>query len=143
MGLVYTIGGGMTDSADLLPGLFRIYAGTMPEEADRVVAAIVDQIRAMHRGDFSDEEVAGVQQYLAGAALFELQTVEQRAERLVDLERLGLPLDEPKIWPERIAALTPRKVRDAARTHLHPDALFRVVLGPLARSARKVRPRCA
>jgi zinc protease len=142
MGLVYTVGGGMTDSADLLPGLFRIYAGTMPEEADRVVAAIVEQIRAMHHGDFSDDEVVGVQQYLAGAALFELQTVEQRAERLVDLERLGLPLDEPKTWPERIAAITPRQVRDAARTHIHPDALFRVALGPQARPARKARSRC-
>ncbi|MDR3622811.1 MAG: pitrilysin family protein [Paludisphaera borealis] len=139
LGLVYTVGGGMTDSADLMPGLFRIYAGTMPEEADRVVAAIVDQIRAMHLGHFSDDEVAGVQQYLAGAALFELQTVEQRAERLVDLERLGLPLDEPKTWPERIAAITPRQVRDAARTHLHPDALFRVALGPLARKRRGKR----
>ena len=139
LGLVYTVGGGMTDSADLMPGLFRIYAGTMPEEADRVVAAIVDQIRAMHLGDFSDEEVAGVRQYLAGAALFELQTVEQRAERLVELERLGLPLDEPKTWPDRIAAVTPRQVRDAARVHLHPDALFRVALGPLARKRRTKR----
>ena len=106
------------------------------EEADRVIAAIVDQIRAMHRGDFSDEEVAGVRQYLAGAALFDLQTVEQRAERLVELERLGLPLDEPKTWPDRIATITPRQVRAAARVHLHPDALFRVALGPLAKSPR-------
>ncbi|HMF38802.1 MAG TPA: pitrilysin family protein, partial [Isosphaeraceae bacterium] len=52
LGLVYSIGGGMTDSADLLPGLFRVYAGTMPEEAERVVAAITGQVQAMHDGAF-------------------------------------------------------------------------------------------
>ncbi|MDG3006971.1 M16 family metallopeptidase [Paludisphaera mucosa] len=141
MGLVYSIGGGATDSADVLPGLFRIYAGTMPEEADRVVAAVAEQIRAMHDGRFSDDEVDRVQRYLAGASLFELQTVEQRAERLVDLERLGLPLDEPRNWPTRIAAVTPDRVRDAARRRLRPDGLFRVELGPVAKSPRKVAAR--
>ncbi|AMV36322.1 M16 family metallopeptidase [Planctomyces sp. SH-PL62] len=137
MGLVYSIGGGATDSADVLPGVFRIYAGTRPEEADRVVAAVSEQIRAMHDGDFSDDEVIRVQRYLTGASLFELQTVEQRAERLVDLERLGLPLDEPRTWPARIAAVTPARVRDAARRRLSPDGLFRVELGPASRTTRR------
>ncbi|WP_165067150.1 M16 family metallopeptidase [Paludisphaera rhizosphaerae] len=141
MGLVYSIGGGATDSADVLPGLFRIYAGTMPDEADRVVAAVAEQVRAVHVGDFSDEEVARVQRYLGGAALFELQTVEQRAERLVDLERLGLPLDEPRTWPARVAAVTPEQVRDAARRRLHPEAMFRVELGPIARRPARRRIR--
>src|SRR5208282_1818687 len=92
LGLVYSIGGGMTDSADLLPGLFRVYAGTMPEEADRA------------------------RRYLAGAYVFDFQTVDQRAERLLELERLGLSLDEPKHWPERISRITARQVRQAART---------------------------
>jgi len=139
LGLVYTIGGGMTDSADIAPGLLRIYAGTMPEEAGRVVAAINEQLQAMSRGEFSDDEVRCVQHYLAGASLFDLQTVEQRAERIVDLERLGLPLDEPKTWPRRIAAITPDRVREAARAHLHPEALFRVELGPLVSPAAKRR----
>lgn len=137
LGLVYTIGGGMTDSADVAPGVLRIYAGTMPEEAPRVVAAINEQLLAMSRGEFSDDEVHRVQHYLAGASLFDLQTVEQRAERIVELERLNLPLDEPKTWPRRIAAITPERVREAARAHLHPEALFRVELGPLAQSTKR------
>ena len=99
LGLVYSIGGGITDSADLLPGLFRVYAGTMPEETSRVVAAIADQVRAMHDGAFSDDEVDRARRYLASAFLFDFQTVEQRADRLLELERLGLPLDEPRRWP--------------------------------------------
>ena len=50
LGLAYSVGGGMTDSADVAPGLFRVYVGTMPDEADRAVAAVVEQVRAMHAG---------------------------------------------------------------------------------------------
>jgi zinc protease len=143
LGLVYSIGGGMTDSADLLPGMFRVYAGTKPEEADRVVAAITGQVRAMHDGAFSDDEVDRARSYLAGAYVFDFQTVEQRAERLLELERLGLSLDEPKHWPERIARITARQVRQAARTHLRPDSLFRVEYGPLVRRGQKLQAECA
>jgi zinc protease len=143
MGLVYSIGGSMTDSADLLPGLFRVYAGTMPEEADRVVAAITDQIKAMHDGAFGDDEIERAKTYLAGAHVFDFQTVEQRAERLLELVRLGLDLDEPKRWPETMERITSRQVRQAARIHLHPNALFRVHYGPLVRRGSRRRAECA
>ncbi|QEH32377.1 Protease 3 precursor [Aquisphaera giovannonii] len=137
MGLVYTIGGGIADTADLLPGLFRVYAGTRPEEADRVAAAIAGQVRAMHEGAFSDDEVDRARRYLTGAHVFDLQTVEQRADRLYELERLSLPLDEPILWPDRIAAVTPAQVRQAARDRLKPTSLSRVEYGPISRRGQK------
>ena len=120
MGLVYSIGGGMTDSADVVPGLFRVYAGTMPEQAERVVATITEQIQAMHAGSFSDDEVDRARRYLTGAWVFDYQSVEQRAERLLELERWGLAARRARTWPDRIAAITPRQVRKAARIHLGP-----------------------
>jgi zinc protease len=143
MGLVYAIGGGITDSADILPGVFRVYAGTMPEDADRVVATITDQIRAMRSGAFSDEEVERARCYLAGAWVFDYQGVEQRAERLLDLERWGRPLDDPLTWPDRIAAITTAQVRRVARAHLAPEALCRVELGPIRRRGQRSRAECA
>ena len=100
--------------------MFRVYVGTMPDEADRAVAAVVEQVRAMHAGDFSDEEVDRARRYLAGSWVFDYQTVEQRADRLLELERWQLSLDQPLRWPERIAQVTPRQVRRAARAHLDP-----------------------
>ncbi len=131
MGLAYSIGGGITDTADMAPGMFRVTVGTMPEESDRVVAAIVEQVRAMHAGEFSDEEVEHARRYLAGSWVFDFQTVEQRAERLLELERYGIDLDEPLRWPEQVAAVTPRQVRRAARIHIDPNALARVEFGPI------------
>jgi zinc protease len=143
LGLAYTVGGGMTDSADLAPGLFRIYIGTGPDEADRAVAAALEQIRAVHRGAFDDEEVDRARRYLAGAWVFDYQTVGQRAERLLELERWSLPLDEPLRWPERIARVTPRQVRQAARRHIDPAALVRVEYGPTSAPRRRARADCA
>jgi zinc protease len=137
LGLAYSIVGGMTDSADLLPGLFRVYAGTMPEEADRVIRAITRQVQAMHDGEFSDDEVDRARSYLAGAYVFDFQSVDQRAERLLELERLGLALDEPKYWPDRISRITARQVRQAAQAHLRPSSLVRVEYGPLVGRRQK------
>lgn len=139
LGLAYSVGGGVTDSADVLPGLFRVYVGTGPGESDRAVAAVLEQIQAMHDGDFSDDEVEEARSYLAGSWVYDFQTVSQRADRLVDLERWGLPLDEPLHWPERIAKITPAQVRRAARRHLHPEALVRVEYGPIHRRSRRRR----
>jgi zinc protease len=143
LGLVYTIGGGMTDSGDVLPGLFRVHAGTMPEQAERVISTVTEQIRAMYAGAFSDEEVDRARDYLTGAWVFDYQSVEQRAERLLELERWGISLDEPRHWPKRIAAITSRQVRKAARTHLIPEALCRVELGPPRRRSHRVEAECA
>ncbi|HEV3121570.1 MAG TPA: pitrilysin family protein [Isosphaeraceae bacterium] len=141
LGLAYAVNGGMTDSADVEPGLFRIYVGTGTDEADRAVAAVVDQVQAIHRGEFSDEEVARARRYLAGSWVFDYQTVEHRAERLMELERWGLSLDEPVRWPARIARISAKQVRKAARKHLHPEALVRVEYGPVRprRSGGEVR----
>jgi zinc protease len=131
MGLAYAVGGGMTDSADVVPGCLRIYVGTGTAEADRAVKAVVEQIEAMHRGDFSDDEVRRARDYLAGSWVFDYQTVSQRAERLLELERWGLPLSDPLVWPDRIAAITPEMVRQAAKRNIAPGSLARVEYGPL------------
>ena len=138
MGLAYSVGGGMTDSADVEPGLFRIYLGTGPDEVDRAVAAVAEQIRLLHRGSFSDDEVERARLYLAGSWVFDFQTVEQRAERLLELERFGLGLDDPLLWPDRIGRITPDQARAVARRHLDPDALTRVEYGPIRRQGRRV-----
>jgi len=49
------------------------------------------------------------------------------------LERWGLPLDEPHLWPARVARVTPAQVRRAARRHIDPAALVRVEFGPIRR----------
>jgi len=143
LGLAYTVTGGMTDSADRTPGLFRVYLGTGPEEAPLAVAAVLEQIEALHRGAFSDEEIAQAVHYLSGAWVFDYQTVRERADRLIDLAYFGLPLDEPLKRPARLAQLTPAEIRAAARRHIHPEALTRVEYGPLRGDDHSEQAECA
>jgi zinc protease len=143
LGLVYTVGGGITDSADLEPGLFRIDLATGPDEANRATEAVCDQIQAMHLGAFRDEEVDAAARYLASAWVFDYQTVGQRAERLLELELWGLPLDDPLRRPDRIRRITPRDVRRAARRWIDPSALVRVEYGPIRRRVSKAGRECA
>jgi zinc protease len=130
LGLVYSVSGGMTDSADLLPGVFRIAAATSPDATERVVATIIQIVKDVSVGRFSDEDVLAARRYLAGSWVFDFQGIEQRAERLLELERWGLSLDEPFHWPDRIDSITSEEVRRAARRHLRPNGLTRVELGP-------------
>ncbi len=143
LGLAYSVGGGMTDSADIEAGMFRVYVGTGPDEADRAVAAVLEQVRLMHAGAFSDEEVDRARHYLAGSWVFDYQTVEQRAERLMELERWGLGLDEPLRWPERISQVTTRQVQRAAKAHIDPSAMIRVEYGPIRPRSRRADAECA
>ena len=143
MGLAYSVGGGMTDSADIEAGMFRIYLGTGPDEADRAISAVMEQVRMMHAGEFSDEEVDRARHYLAGSWVFDYQTVEQRAERLMELERWGLTLDEPVQWPDRISRVTARQVRRAAKLHIDPAAMIRVEYGPIRSRSRRSDAECA
>ena len=143
LGLAYSVGGGITESADVVAGVFRVYAGTMPEEADRLVAAVMEQVQAVHDGAFSDDEVDRARRYVAGSWVFEFQTVEQRAERLLELERWELGLDEPIHWPDRIAKITPKQVRRAAKIHIRPESLCRVEYGPLRRRSQGSGAECA
>lgn len=136
MGLAYSVSGSIADSADLVPGALRLYVGTSPGDVDRAVAAALDQLRALHRGEFSDAEVEEARSYLAGSWVFDFQTVSQRAERLLELERWGLPLDEPVHYPRTISQISPARVRRAAARHLDPSTLVRVEYGP-ARKRRK------
>jgi zinc protease len=137
LGLAYVVGGGMTDSSDVMAGQLRIYVGTSPVDAELAIAAVRAEIATVHRGEFSDEEVDRARGYLAGSWVFDYQTVSQRAERLFELERWGLPLDEPSRFPRRIAQITPAAVRSAAARNLRPDSLVQIVFGPVASRSRR------
>ena len=81
--------------------------------------------------------------YLAGSWVFDFQTVEQRAGRLLELERWGLPLDEPLTWPGG-SRRSPR-ARSAGRpgSTSTPTALVRVEYGPIRRGRQGTDAECA
>ncbi len=133
LGLVYHVGGSITDTADRIEGVFRVSLATRPADAKRAIDVVIDQIEQMQRGEFSDDEVELARRHLASSWVFDFQTIGQRAERLFELERWRLPLEHPLHWPGRLARISAKRVRAAAARKLHPEALVRVELGPVSR----------
>jgi zinc protease len=130
LGLAYAVGGGMTDSADLLPGVLRVYLGTNPGSARRARQVVLAELNQLQKGQFGDEEVRAAQCYLARSHVFEYASVSSRAERLLELERWGESVDQAISWPLRVMSLTPDEVRRAAARHLRLNELVEVVSGP-------------
>lgn len=141
LGLAYSVEGGIAETADLLPGVLRIYLGTGPEDVERAVAAARGVLEELHRGCFEDGEVREVQRHLASAWVLDHMSVAQRAERLLEQQRWGLPLDAAARWPDRIMAVTPADVRRAAARHLKPHRLIQLEYGPILRRKRAAVPR--
>ena len=121
LGLAYSISGGMTDSADVvsgaIPGLRRHHARGSRSSGRRHHRPDPGDAQ---RGHSRTDEVDSARRYLAGAWAFEFQTVEQRADRLLELERWGLDLDEPGAGPNGSPRSRLARSASAARRHLSP-----------------------
>ncbi len=144
LGLVYSIGGGMTDSADVVPGLFRVYAGTMPGRvASESSPPSPNRSGRCTRARSPTTKSNGPAGTWPGPGRSTSRASNSGPTGCWSSSGGGSTSSEPKHWPERIAAITPRQVRRAAKRHLQPDALYRVELGPLRRPDQRAQEECA
>jgi predicted Zn-dependent peptidase len=80
-GLVYSIYSFLTSAAD--SGLFGIYAGTGPEEADKLLPLLRDEIDIICSGDnITIDEVARARAQLKASVLMARESTSARAEQL-------------------------------------------------------------
>lgn len=128
-GLAYTVYCRMAGSAGIDPGRFEAYIGTAPENLDRAIDGLREQIALMAERGPSDAEVAEAKAYLTGSSVFDYETNAQVAAFLSTAEICGLGFDEPQRYMEEVSRVTTRDVRRAARDYIKPDALCLVVVG--------------
>ena len=68
-----------------------------------------------------------------------LETVDAMAATMATLAFHGLPLDEYKQLPEKIAAVDAAEVARVVKAWLHPEKMPVVIVGPAAQSAEKLK----
>ena len=78
----------------------------------------------------SEEEFEKFISYNVGRFGLSLETSASVLSSLVDLEVHGLPTDSLDTYRSRIRAMTLEEVRSVAKSHLHPDRVAIVLLGP-------------
>ncbi|MEP7272416.1 MAG: pitrilysin family protein [Acidobacteriota bacterium] len=129
-GLAYSVYCHMARSAGLDAGRFIAYIGTAPENLGSALDGLHEQIELITREPPTAAEVEAAKAYLTGSFVFEFETNSQLAEYLVNAEMFGLGFDYPSRFVSEIESVSVDDVFCAARSHIRPEALTEVIVGP-------------
>jgi zinc protease len=115
---------------NVVEGPLVVRAGVSPQNIDRALAAIDDEIGRMGKEGVSADEMADSRRYLIGSMPRVLETNAGIASFLHSAEYFGLGLDYDRRLPALLAEVTLDEVNEVARTFLDPARAAVVVAGP-------------
>jgi zinc protease len=127
-GLAYYASSSLGSS--LGPGPWAVSAGVDPENEDRAIELIFDELRRFSSELVTEEELADVQANLTGRMPLSLESNTGVASRLLHMEKHHLGLDYLRRYRETIKAVTREAVLAAAAKYLALDRLVVAVAGP-------------
>ena len=111
-------------------GPLVVRAGVDPENVERAIEAIDQEVRALGTDGPTIEELAQTKQFLIGSIPRTLETNAGIASFLQSEEQFGLGLDYDRRLADDIRAVTLDQVRAAAAEILHPEVAAVAVAGP-------------
>ncbi|MCX5715896.1 MAG: pitrilysin family protein [Candidatus Omnitrophica bacterium] len=126
--LVYAIGSADYTPKD--PGIFGITAVCKPENTDKVVAAVWDEVVKMQTDAVSEKELQKAKNQVLSGYIFSKQTVEDQAADLVGSQILTGDHDFSKKYVEGVSAVTKESLTAAAKKYLIKNNSTLVVLTP-------------
>ena len=120
-------------------GSFKVSAQTKNENANRVIEAVVKEIKQMGHEMVSEKELKSAKDYLTGSFPLTLDTNAKVAGLLVNIENYNLGYDYFDKYPQYINAVTRQKVLEVARKYLHPDRYCLVVVADQEKAAVTIK----
>jgi zinc protease len=128
MGLVYNVYSGF--EAQLGAGSWYSYLGTNPQNVDKAVATLVEQMKLMQEKGATRQEVQATVDYIAGSfPARRLETSASIADTLHAAEFYGLGMDYLRKYQSLYRSVTLDQVNSAARKYLHPERYTLVEAG--------------
>lgn len=127
-GMAYYVSSGL--EANLIEGPLMIRAGVAPENVDRAVASIDEELTRMRTEGVTETELTESRQYLVGSMPRSLETNAGIAHFLQNAEFFGLGLDYDARLSDLLGAVTRDDVHAAARRLLDPERATIVIAGP-------------
>ena len=115
-------------------GRFQMAMQTRNESAREAMSVARAEIERIRRDGVTDEELRDAKSYLIGSFSLGLETNDDIADFLGQVEYLGLGLDYADRYPDLIRGVTVEDVLRAARKHLQPEKLIVVVVGDLEKA---------
>ncbi len=127
-GLAYTLGAGHTAGWD--PGVLSVYAATRPEEQQRTLDALLEQLQRIVDEGVTDEELSQAKRYLIGSYRMELQRLSGLARRAAVDELYGVGYDAWQQYEARINAVSLADVNAVAKRYVRLSQRAQVMIGP-------------
>jgi zinc protease len=108
---------------------FIVSAQTRTAEVARVTAILKEELARMIREPVSEAELGLAKSYLIGSFPLRLDTSGKVADFISVVEELGLGLDYPERYKERVGKVTMADVQGVAAKYFDPVSFNRVVVG--------------
>jgi len=121
------------------PGPFVISTFTPAAQTGLVVKEIKAVMQEVRERGITAQELAEAQSYYVGHFPLGLETPRGIGSRVVSMDLYNLGLDYLHRYRERIQEVTLTSAQEAARKHLHPEALVALVVGPAAQCAEDLK----
>jgi zinc protease len=116
--------------ANVAEGPLVIRAGVAPENVDRTISSIDEEVRAIVRDGVTASELADAKRYLIGSMPRNLETNSGIASFLHTAEFFGLGLDYDRRVPALLDSVTLDEVHAATGRILDPERASIVIAGP-------------
>ncbi len=111
-------------------GMFSLYAGTAPEQAEAVLHEMRLEVDRMRRGDFDPGEIDAAKTRLRAGRRMGRQTIGARASAAALNCAFGMPVNHEAQWEAQLAALTAADLSGFARKYLREDAALEHLVLP-------------
>jgi zinc protease len=119
-------------------GYWIAQAGAEPKKAPAVLELLKAETRRLARGPPPSAELDRIRESAIGSIWLELETTSSAHELATEVAYHDLPSDHYATWPDRLRALAPSEVMEAARTTFDLGRAVAVLAGPLARTPSEV-----
>jgi zinc protease len=98
------------------------------------------ELRRLREAPVGEDELTDARDYLLGVFPYSLQTVAGISRRLETLAVHGLADDYFETYLGRIAAISAAELLDCARSHLRPEEVTAVAVGPADELRAQLEP---
>ena len=120
-GVAYDVGAYLPARRDAAP--FVLHASSSADRAELALTLLLDSWDELSDRDLTSDELELARAKYRGQVAHASQTASQRAERSAQLQGLGLPDDHDQQCLNKLEALTPTDLRQAARRWLNQPEL--------------------
>jgi predicted Zn-dependent peptidase len=128
-----------------LTGAFSINTFTRTEATGKAIDLAIDLLKRFHEHGITSEQLESVKAYVKGTyPPRRLETIDQIAQTLGELELFGLPRDEVDMFFQRVDSVSLADANQVIRKYYRPENLTFVLVGNAAKirdSAAKYAPK--